>query len=140
MSLLLYSFFAELTKPSFIKSRAKNNRLTSETWISEYAYTSKVNRKTDVYSFGVVLLELTTGREAVTYGDHMNLAARAHLHYRDTNAIIDAVDDEIRETIYMDQIITVFRLGVICTATSPSNRPFMKDCLHILQNCTRDSS
>ncbi|KAG6388007.1 hypothetical protein SASPL_153204 [Salvia splendens] len=106
----------------------------------EYAYTSKVNRKTDVYSFGVVLLELTTGREAVTYGDHMNLAERAHLHYRDTNAIIDAVDDEIKETIYMDQIITVFRLGVICTATSPSNRPFMKDCLHILQNCRRDSS
>ncbi|KAL1552387.1 leucine-rich repeat receptor-like kinase protein CLV1a isoform X1 [Salvia divinorum] len=106
----------------------------------EYAYTSKVNRKTDVYSFGVVLLELTTGREAVTYGDHMNLAERAHLLYRDTNAIIDAVDDEIEDSVYLDQIITVFRLGVICTATSPSNRPFMKDCLHILQNCRKDSS
>ncbi|XP_057799699.1 receptor protein-tyrosine kinase CEPR1-like [Salvia miltiorrhiza] len=100
----------------------------------EYAYTSKVNLKTDVYSFGVVLLELTTGREAVTYGDHLSLAERAHLHYRDTNAVVDAVDDEIKNSIYMDQIISVFRLGVICTATSPSNRPSMKDCLHILQN------
>ncbi|KAH6824924.1 hypothetical protein C2S53_017877 [Perilla frutescens var. hirtella] len=106
----------------------------------EYAYTTKVNRKTDVYSFGVVLLELTTGREAVTYGDHMNLAERAHLHYRDINTVIDALDDEIKDSIYLDQIITVFRLGVICTATSPSNRPSMKDCLHILQNCRNSSS
>ncbi|KAL1532541.1 MDIS1-interacting receptor like kinase 1-like [Salvia divinorum] len=55
----------------------------------EYSYITKVNRKTDVYSFGVVLLELTTRREAVTYGDHMNLAQRAHLQSRDTIAIID---------------------------------------------------
>ncbi|XP_047965727.1 MDIS1-interacting receptor like kinase 1-like [Salvia hispanica] len=100
----------------------------------EYSYTRKVNRKTDVYSFGVVLLELTTRREAVTYGDHMNLAQRAHLQSRDTNAIIDALDDEIKDSTYLNQIITVFRLGVVCTAESPSNRPSMKDCLHILQS------
>ncbi|KAI3468176.1 hypothetical protein Pfo_024839 [Paulownia fortunei] len=102
----------------------------------EYAYTRKVNTKSDVYSFGVVLLELTTGREAVTRGDYMNLAGWAQLHYRDTSTIFEALDDEIKESIYLDQIITVFRLGVICTAASPSNRPSMKDCLHILQNCS----
>ncbi|KAL0318368.1 UNVERIFIED_CONTAM: Receptor protein-tyrosine kinase CEPR1 [Sesamum angustifolium] len=101
----------------------------------EYAYTRKVNTKGDVYSFGVVLLELTTRRQAVTHGDHMNLAGWAQLQYSDRNAIVDALDAEIKESIYLDQIITVFRLGVICTATSPSNRPSMKDCLHILQNC-----
>ena len=107
---------------------------TCEPLFAEYSYTRKVNRKTDVYSFGVVLLELTTRREAVTYGDHMNLAQRAHLQSRDTNAIIDALDDEIKDSTYLNQIITVFRLGVVCTAESPSNRPSMKDCLHILQS------
>lgn len=61
-------------------------------------YTTQVNRKTDVYSFGVVLLELTTGREAVTYGDHLNLAERAHLQGKDTNSVIDALDDEIKDS------------------------------------------
>ncbi|KAH6834383.1 hypothetical protein C2S53_012130 [Perilla frutescens var. hirtella] len=106
----------------------------------EYAYTRKVNSKSDIYSFGVVLLELTTGRKAVTQGDHMNLAERAQLVYRDTAALIDALDDEIKDSTYLDQIITVFRLGVICTATSPSNRPSMKDCLHILAKCRNSSS
>ncbi|KAL8537301.1 hypothetical protein ACS0TY_012451 [Phlomoides rotata] len=106
----------------------------------EYAYTTKVNTKIDVYSFGVVLLELTTGREAVTRGDHMNLAERAKQFYNDTSAVLAALDDEIKEPIYLDQIITVFRLGVVCTAALPSNRPSMKDCLHILQNCRNSSS
>ncbi|KAL2237052.1 receptor-like protein kinase 5 [Sesamum indicum] len=106
----------------------------------EYAYTRKVNTKGDVYSFGVVLLELTTRRQAVTQGDHMNLAGWAQLQYSAKNAIVDALDAEIKESIHLDQIITVFRLGVICTATSPSNRPSMKDCLHILQNCRNNFS
>ncbi|KAK4419917.1 Receptor protein-tyrosine kinase CEPR1 [Sesamum alatum] len=106
----------------------------------EYAYTRKVNTKGDVYSFGVVLLELTTRRQAVTQGDHMNLAGWAQVHYSDRSAIVDALDAEIKESIHLDQIITVFRLGVICTATSPSNRPSMKDCLHILQNCSNEFS
>ncbi|KAH6835795.1 hypothetical protein C2S53_006550 [Perilla frutescens var. hirtella] len=106
----------------------------------EYAYTTKVNSKSDIYSFGVVLLELTTGREAVTRGDHMNLAERAQLVYRDTTALIDALDDEIKDSTNLHQIITVFRLGVICTATSPSNRPSMKDCLNILTKCRNSSS
>lgn len=99
-----------------------------------------MNSKSDVYSFGVVLLELTTGREAVTRGDHMNLAERAQLLNRDKSALTDALDDEIKDSTNLDQIITVFRLGVICTATSPSNRPSMKDCLHILTKCRDISS
>ncbi|KAK6140746.1 hypothetical protein DH2020_025509 [Rehmannia glutinosa] len=106
----------------------------------EYAYTRKVNTKSDIYSFGVVLLELTTGREAVTRGDHTNLAGWAQLQYKDSSAIFYALDAEIKESIYLDQIIAVFRLGVVCTVTSPSNRPSMKDCLHILLNCSNNFS
>ncbi|CAA0810547.1 Protein kinase family protein with leucine-rich repeat domain [Striga hermonthica] len=106
----------------------------------EYAYTSKVNTKSDVYSFGVVLLELTTGRKAVTRGEHTNLAGWALQQFRDTGALFYALDAEIKEPIYLDQIITVFRLGVVCTATSPSNRPSMRDCLHILHNCSNNFS
>ncbi|KAK6140751.1 hypothetical protein DH2020_025514 [Rehmannia glutinosa] len=105
-----------------------------------FGYIAPVNTKSDVYSFGVVLLELTTGREAVIRGDHTNLAGWAQLQYRDTSAIVEALDAEIKESIYLDQIIAVFRLGVVCTVTSPSNRPSMKDCLLILLNCSNNVS
>ncbi|KAK4490978.1 hypothetical protein RD792_001699 [Penstemon davidsonii] len=109
--------------------------------ISEYAYTSKVNIKTDVYSFGVVLLELTTGRKAISGDDHMNLAERVQMHYREPSYIVESIlDDEIKESSYLDQIVAVFRLGVMCTTTSPSNRPSMRDCLNILQNCSKKNS
>ncbi|KAK6161911.1 hypothetical protein DH2020_001752 [Rehmannia glutinosa] len=103
-----------------------------------FGYIAPVNTKSDVYSFGVVLLELTTGSEAVIRGDHTNLAGWAQLQYRDTSAIVEALDAEIKESIYLDQIIAVFRLGVVCTVTSPSNRPSMKDCLLILLNCSNN--
>ncbi|GER57850.1 leucine-rich receptor-like protein kinase family protein [Striga asiatica] len=93
----------------------------------EYAYTSKVNTKSDVYSFGVVLLELTTGRKAVTRGEHTNLAGWALQQFRDTDALFYALDEEIKEPF-------------VCTATSPSNRPSMRDCLHILHNCSNKFS
>ncbi|KAL3844207.1 hypothetical protein ACJIZ3_001610 [Penstemon smallii] len=109
--------------------------------ISEYAYTSKVNVKTDVYSFGVVLLELTTGRKAISGDDHMNLAERVQMHYREPSYLVESIlDDEIKESSYLDQIVAVFRLGVMCTTTSPSNRPSMRDCVNILQNCTKKNS
>ncbi|GFQ01517.1 receptor-like protein kinase 5 [Phtheirospermum japonicum] len=106
----------------------------------EYAYTSKVNTKSDIYSFGVVLLELATGRKAVTHGDHLNLAGWAQLQCKNTSAVFDALDGEIKEPIYLDQMMAVFRLGVSCTATSPSDRPTMKGCLRTLLNCSNNSS
>ncbi|KAL3655621.1 hypothetical protein CASFOL_000017 [Castilleja foliolosa] len=105
----------------------------------EYAYTSKVNTKSDIYSFGVVLLELATGRKAVTHGDHMNLAGWAQLQCKNAGDVFDALDGEMKEPMYLDQIMAVFRLGVSCTATSPSDRPTMKGCLRTLLNCSNNS-
>ncbi|XP_019191656.1 PREDICTED: systemin receptor SR160-like [Ipomoea nil] len=101
----------------------------------EYGNTRKVNAKSDVYSFGVVLLELTTGREAVTANKDMNLAQWAHKHQREGNSFVDALDEEIKDPQHLKAATTVFKLGLACTLSFPLSRPSMKDILKILQRC-----
>nr|GMD69898.1 systemin receptor SR160-like [Ipomoea batatas] len=108
-----------------------------EEW--KYGSTRKVDAKSDIYSFGVVLLELTTGREAVTGNEDINLAQWAHKHQREGKSAADALDEEIKDPHYLEAMITVFKLGLACTLSSPSSRPSMKDISQILQRCSENS-
>ncbi|XP_062164555.1 receptor-like protein kinase HSL1 [Alnus glutinosa] len=102
----------------------------------EYAYTAKVNEKIDVYSFGVVLLELATGRDAQSGDEHMSLAEWAWWHYKERKSIADALDNEIKKACYLEEMSSVFKLGLMCTGTSPSTRPSMEEVLQILCRCS----
>lgn len=102
----------------------------------EYAHATRVNEKIDVYSFGVILLELVTGREANDGGNNMVLADWAWRNIQDSKQMIDALDEDIREPTYLNEMINVYKLGIICTGTLPSTRPSMKEVLKILlQSC-----
>ncbi|CAD5165588.1 unnamed protein product [Musa acuminata subsp. malaccensis] len=103
----------------------------------ECGYSRRLNEKVDVYSFGVVLLELTTGREANNDGEQCNLAEWAWQQLREEAELSDAIDTAIRDSPYMDDMTTVFKLGLLCTETLPSRRPSMKEVLHILLRCHR---
>ncbi|WMV42478.1 hypothetical protein MTR67_035863 [Solanum verrucosum] len=98
----------------------------------EYAYISKVNGKIDVYSFGVVLLELVTGREPINGDEHINLAQWAWNHHEEGNVVVDAIDEEIKEACFLNEMSSMFKLGLICTSTIPYARPSMKEILQIL--------
>lgn len=105
--------------------------------LAEYAYTTKVNEKIDVFSFGVVLLELVTGREPNDGNDNnnsnINLAEWAWRHFSEGNSIEEALDKEIKEACYLEEMCAVFRLGLACTSTLPDSRPSMKEVLQILR-------
>ncbi|RVW79186.1 Receptor-like protein kinase HSL1 [Vitis vinifera] len=92
----------------------------------------KANKKIDVYSFGVVLLELATGREANRGNEHMNLGQWAWQHFGEGKSIVEALDEEIMEECFMEEMITVFKLGLMCTSKAPSDRPSMREVLLIL--------
>ncbi|XP_073042592.1 uncharacterized protein [Primulina eburnea] len=101
----------------------------------EYAYTTRVNEKADVYSFGVVLLELVTGREPNCGEEHSSLAEWAWRHYGEEKPITDALDREIQEEHYLEDMTTVYKVGLICTSALPRNRPSMKEVVQILHRC-----
>lgn len=103
---------------------------------TEYRYSSKVNEKIDVYSFGVVLLELVTGREPYHGRDeYSNLAQWAWWHYSEAQPIADALDEEVKEDCYLEEMTDVFKLGLVCTNLVPEIRPSMKKVLLVLERC-----
>lgn len=104
---------------------------------AEYAHSTRVNEKIDVYSFGVVLLELATGREANSGDEHTSLAEWAWRHFQDNKPIEDALDEEIKDPSYVEEMSCVFELGIYCTTTLPSTRPSMKDVLQLLLRRSR---
>ena len=88
-----------------------------------------------MYSFGVILLELITGKEG-HYGDESSsLAEWAWRHIQHGKPILDIVDEDIKDPLYLEDINTILKLGLICTSTFPSSRPAMKDVLQILLRC-----
>ncbi|PIN10653.1 Serine/threonine protein kinase [Handroanthus impetiginosus] len=101
----------------------------------EYAYTTRVNEKIDVYSFGVVLLELVTGREPSDGSENTSLAEWAWKQYGQEKPVADFIDDEIKQSCYLEDMETVFKLGLMCTSPLPTSRPSMKEVLQILQRC-----
>ena len=82
-------------------------------------------------------MELTTGREA-SYGDeHTSLAKWAWRYIKDDIPIVDALDEEIKEPSYLEEMSSVFILGIYCTNTEPSKRPSMEDVVKILLKCNQ---
>ncbi|XP_061356417.1 receptor-like protein kinase HSL1 [Gastrolobium bilobum] len=101
----------------------------------EYVQTTRVSEKIDVFSFGVILLELTTGKEA-NYGDeHSSLAEWAWRHIHEGSNIEELLDNDVMEPSYLDEMCSVFKLGIMCTATLPAGRPSMKEVVHLLNRC-----
>ena len=103
--------------------------------MSEYAQTTRVNEKVDVYSFGVILLELVTGREAHQGDENSSLAEWAWRHTLQGNTIFDALAEDVKDPNYLDVMIKVFKLGIYCTHTLPSDRPTMREVVQILYLC-----
>lgn len=99
---------------------------------AEYAQTPRINEKIDVFSFGVILLELATGKEALDGDGDSSLAEWAWDYIREGKSLADALDEDVMEPLYVDEMCSVFKLGVICTSTSPSDRPTMNQALQIL--------
>ncbi|KAJ8750735.1 hypothetical protein K2173_015916 [Erythroxylum novogranatense] len=103
----------------------------------EYTHKGKVNEKSDVYSFGVVLLELTTGKEAHNGDENTSLADWSWRHVQEGKPIIDALDRDVMEPGNLEEMSSVFKLGVLCTSKLPSARPSTKEVLKILQRNTK---
>ena len=120
----------------FFSLKLHPTNITCNFFLVEYAHTIKVNEKIDVYSFGVILLELTTGKEASNDNENSSLAEWAWQQAIGGAPILDALDDEVIEPRYMNDMTNVFKLGLWCTNKLPTNRPSMQEVCQMLLRCS----
>ncbi|GLJ30439.1 hypothetical protein SUGI_0602560 [Cryptomeria japonica] len=99
----------------------------------EYAYTLKVNEKSDIYSFGVVLLELVTGKQPVDpkYEENKDLVKCVRSKVEQHNGWQDVLDPRISDG-FMEEMILVLKVALLCTSALPINRPSMRKVLEML--------
>lgn len=102
---------------------------------AEYAYTMKVTEKCDIYSYGVVLLELLTGKTPVQPLDEGgDLVTWVRNYIRDHSLTSGILDPRLNleDKITVDHMLTAFKIALMCTSMSPSERPSMREVVLML--------
>ncbi|PNY10874.1 leucine-rich repeat receptor-like tyrosine-protein kinase at2g41820-like protein [Trifolium pratense] len=97
----------------------------------EYAYTMRVTVAGNVYSFGVILLELLTGKSAVTEGTE--LVKWVLRNSRNQDHILDPNVSRTSQAV-RNQMLAILEIALVCVSTSPDARPKMKTVLRMLLN------
>ncbi|XVF37210.1 hypothetical protein REPUB_Repub19eG0127100 [Reevesia pubescens] len=100
----------------------------------EYAYTMRVTMAGNVYSFGVVLLELLTGKPAVSEGTEL-------AKWVSSNSVRPEKRDHILDfnisrtsVVVRNQMLAVLKVALACVSVSPEARPKMKSVLRMILN------
>ncbi|XP_071741779.1 uncharacterized protein [Rutidosis leptorrhynchoides] len=97
----------------------------------EYAYTMRVTTAGNVYSFGVILLELLTGKAAVSEGSELAKWVSSQLDNLD-KVLDPTVSGTSQATKGM--MLMVLKVASACVNVSPEARPKMKSVLRMLLN------
>lgn len=94
----------------------------------------RVTAAGNVYSFGVVLLELLTGKPAVSGG--IELAKRVLSNSAQKNRWDQILDMNISKTsvAVRSQMLSVLKVAIACVGIQPETRPKMKSVLRMLLN------
>ncbi|CAN1175662.1 Leucine-rich repeat receptor-like tyrosine-protein kinase PXC3 [Linum perenne] len=105
----------------------------------EYAYTMRVTMAGNVYSFGVILLELVTGKPAVSGG--IELAKWAVSKSKNQEKWDEIIDSNICSSrgaggsvAVRSQMLAVLKVALSCVSVSPDSRPKIKSVLRMILN------
>ena len=88
----------------------------------------------NVYSFGVILLELLTGKAAVSEGSE--LAKWVSSKSKQNDNLDQILDSTVSRTspVTRDQMLAVLWVALACVSESPEARPEMRSVLSMLLN------
>lgn len=111
-------------------------------YVTEYAYTLKVDEKSDVYSFGVVLLELLTGRRPVgDFGEEgINIVQWTNLQTNWSNERVVKILDGRLSHIPLDEAKQLFFVAMLCVQEQSVERPTMREVVEMLAQAKQSNA
>lgn len=93
-----------------------------------------------MYSFGVVLLELITGQKPVgEFGDGVDIVRwvrkiESEISEPSDAATVLAILDSRLHGYSLGSVINMFKIAMLCVEDESSNRPNMREVVHVLTN------
>lgn len=118
--------------------------------ISEYGLGNEVSIHGDVYSYGILLLEMFTGKRPTDseFGEALGLCKYVEMALQervasiiDQNLLQEAEDWDARSTTSPSNkdmeiacIASILRIGISCSAETPTDRPQIGDALKELES------
>lgn len=108
----------------------------------EVLMSRKYSDKSDVYSFGVVLLELITGKKAISWIEdkRLVLASWAEELHREKRGreIMDAV--ALKTSPFPEYLDRALSLALLCVSENPNMRPSMSEVASVLEGLASNPS
>ncbi|EXB60658.1 putative LRR receptor-like serine/threonine-protein kinase [Morus notabilis] len=104
----------------------------------EAALTGQATKEADVYSFGIVVLEILTGRKPVVFTQDEDIVkwVKRQLQRGQIAELLEPglleIDPESSE---WEEFLLGVKVGLLCTAPDPLDRPSMADIVFMLEGC-----
>ncbi|XP_034692069.1 probable LRR receptor-like serine/threonine-protein kinase At5g63710 isoform X1 [Vitis riparia] len=102
----------------------------------EYLSTGKSSEKTDVFGYGITLLELVTGQRAIDFSrleEEEDVLLLDHIRKLQREKRLDAIVDRNLKTFDAKEVETIVQVALLCTQSSPEDRPKMAEVVSMLQ-------
>lgn len=98
----------------------------------------QMSREADVYSFGIVLLELLTGKRPVMFTEDEDIVkwVKRQLQRGQISELLEPGLLELDpESSDWEEFLLGVKVGLLCTAPDPLDRPSMADVVFMLEGC-----
>ncbi|KAJ3677091.1 hypothetical protein LUZ60_002815 [Juncus effusus] len=103
----------------------------------EYLSTGKSSERTDVFGYGIMLLELVTGQRAIDFSrleEEDDVLLLDHVKKLQREKRLDLIiDKNLRNSYDKSEVETVIQVALLCTQSSPEDRPAMSEVVRMLE-------